>query len=336
MNNKPKTDAAVRSKTERNAANRGRVDKTLSAVGGVTPSSLAGMGLSELVAIAERLRLENLGRDFDTCSIMNARSGRCSEDCKWCAQSAHHAAECDIYPLVGVGEAVAQARHNASKGVRRFSLVTSGRTMSPGEVRRAAEIYKAIAEACPELELCASMGLLEREELEVLHEAGVSRYHCNLETAPSFFPALCSTHTVEDKLRTIRAAREAGMEVCSGGIIGMGETHEQRVELAVTLRDLGIKSIPVNVLNPIGGTPLEGMAPLPDEEVVRTMAMFRVVNPDAHIRLAGGRVRIKHLERRLLHCGVSASIVGDMLTTAGSDIDSDKKMIAEEGFKYNF
>jgi biotin synthase len=263
---------------------------------------------------------------------MNARSGRCSEDCKWCAQSAHHGAECEVYPLVSADEAVAQARHNAAKGVRRFSLVTSGRTMSPAEVRQAAHIYKAIAAACPELQLCASMGLLGREELQVLYDAGVRRYHCNLETAPSFFPALCTTHTTEDKIRTLKAAREVGMEMCSGGIIGMGETREQRIELAETLHELGVKSIPVNVLSPIAGTPLEGLEPLPDDEVVHAIAMMRIINPDAHIRLAGGRERIGHLQRRLLHGGVSACIVGDMLTTAGSDIDTDKKMFADEGF----
>ncbi len=204
--------------------------------------------------------------------------------------------------------------------------------MSPAEVRQAAEIYRAIARECPELELCASMGLLGRNELQVLRDAGVGRYHCNLETAPSFFPSLCTTHTIDDKLRTIHAAHEVGMDICSGGIIGMGETRKQRIELAETLRGLGVKSIPVNVLSPIAGTPLEGIAPLHDEEVVEAVAMFRIVNPDAHIRLAGGRARIKHLERELLHGGVSACIVGDMLATAASDIDSDKKMFESEGF----
>ncbi len=281
---------------------------------------------------AGRLRSENLGTDFDTCAIMNARSGRCSEDCKWCAQSVFHDAVCEVYPLVSVDEAVAQAEHNARKGVRRFSLVTSGRTMTDNEVHRAADIYRAIAERVPGLKLCASMGLLGREQLQVLHDAGVERYHCNLETAPSFFPILCTTHSVEDKIKTIRAAQEVGMEVCSGGIIGMGETREQRVELAETLRDLGVKSIPVNVLNPIEGTPLSSQPPLDDDDVVHAVAMMRIINPGVHIRLAGGRVRIKHLERRLLHGGVSASIVGDMLTTTGSDIDSDRRMFEEEGF----
>jgi biotin synthase len=285
----------------------------------------------QLAAMAGRLRAHFLDRGFDTCSIMNARSGRCPEDCKWCSQSRFHATDIEIYPLVGVDEAVEQALHNAAKGVRRFSLVTSGRTMSDAEVSHAAEIYRAIA-SVSDIYLCASMGLLTRGQLRELYDAGVRRYHCNLETAPSFFAELCTTHTPQQKIETLLAAREAGMELCSGGIIGMGETREQRVELAVALRDMGVRSVPVNVLSPIAGTPLEGAAPLPDDEIIVAMAMMRIVNPEAHIRLAGGRERIKHLERRLLHGGVSASIVGDMLTTAGSNIDTDKKMFADEGF----
>lgn len=182
------------------------------------------------------------------------------------------------------------------------------------------------------MRLCASMGLLTKPQLQKLFECGVMRYHCNLETAPSYFPELCSTHTVADKIRTIHWAQEVGMEVCSGGIIGMGETLEQRIELAVTLRELGVKSIPVNVLNPIKGTLLENALPLADDDVLRSFAMFRIICPDAHIRFAGGRLLVKHLERRLLHSGVSASIVGDMLTTSGAAIDSDKEMFTEEGF----
>lgn len=293
------------------------------------------LSVEELCQRAGALRTGNLGGDFDTCSIMNARSGRCPEDCKWCAQSARWGAHCDVYPLVGAAEAVAQARHNAAKGVRRFSLVTSGRTVTPREAAQAAAVYAEIGREVPELSLCASMGLLSKAELQTLFDAGVRRYHCNLETAPSFFPQLCSTHTTADKIATIEAAREVGMDVCSGGIIGMGESRRQRIELAVTLRDLGVKSIPVNVLSPIEGTPLAGLAPLPDDEILIAMAMFRIVNPDAHIRLAGGRARIKHLERRLLHSGVSASIVGDMLTTAGSNIAEDFAMVNEEGFNTN-
>ncbi len=286
----------------------------------------------DLCALAGRLRTRYRGKRFDTCSIMNARSGRCSEDCKWCAQSKYHRTAIDVYPLVDEQAARKEARYHADKGVRRFSLVTSGRTLTGGETERICSIYRRIASET-DIALCASLGLLDREQLRRLRESGVRRYHCNLETAPSFFPSLCSTHTTEQKLRTIAWAREAGLEICCGGIIGMGETEEQRVEFALAVRDTGAVSIPVNVLNPIPGTSLENLPPLTDSEVLRTMAMMRIVHPEADIRLAGGRNRIKHLEARLFACGVSASIVGDLLTTAGSDIDTDRRVLKNMGFE---
>ena len=166
-----------------------------------------------------------------------------------------------------------------------------------------------------------------------LRESGVEHYHCNMETAPSYFSKLCSTHTPEEKIRTIEWAKEAGLKICSGGIIGMGESAEQRIEFAVTLQKIGAVSIPVNVLNPIPGTPLADVAPLTDTEVLVTMAMMRIINPEANIRLAGGRNMIKHLEEKALYCGISASIVGDLLTTTGSDIDTDKAMFRRCGFE---
>ena len=285
----------------------------------------------ELCALADGLRRHFHGDFIDTCSIMNARSGRCTEDCKWCSQSKFHKTNIEVYPLVGAAEAVEMACHNARKGVRRFSLVTSGRTMTDAEIDRTVVIYQEIGREA-DISLCASMGLLSEEQLRKLYDVGVRRYHCNLETAPSYFPSLCTTHTTQEKIDTIRRAQRVGMEVCSGGIIGMGETLDQRIELAVTLRELGVRSIPLNMLNPIPGTALEGMPRLGDDEILRSAAIFRIVVPDAHIRFAGGRTLIKHLERRLLHSGVSASIMGDMLTTSGSDIDSDKRMFGEERF----
>ncbi len=285
-----------------------------------------------LWAMAGRLRTHFLGDGFDTCSIINARSGRCSENCKWCSQSRFHRTQVDVYPLIGAGEALELAAHNAAKGVRRFSLVTSGRTLSDTDLEKACGIYEELGRKV-KIGLCASMGLLTSAQLRRLKEAGVERYHCNLESAPSYFPELCTTHTTEEKIQTLRRAREAGLELCSGGIIGMGESMAQRIELAVTLRDLEIRSIPLNILNPIPGTPLENMPRLTDDEVLTTAALFRIVNPQAHIRLAGGRPLIAHLFPRLLHCGVSASIVGDMLTTTGSDIDTDKEVLKKEGFR---
>lgn len=291
----------------------------------------AGTPTDELCALAGSLREHFGGKRFDTCSIMNARSGRCSEDCKWCSQSKFHRTDIDVYPLVGEAETLEMALYNDRKGIRRFSLVTSGRAMSDAEIERSCRIFEAVASQTG-LSLCASMGLLNKEQLAQLRRSGVERYHCNLETAPSYFPELCSTHTTEEKIRTIRWAQEAGMQVCSGGIIGMGESMEQRIELAVTLRDLGIRSVPLNVLNPIKGTKLENIPALGDDEALKSFAIFRIINPEADLRFAGGRILIKHLERRLLHSGVSASIMGDMLTTSGSEIDRDKEMLAEEGF----
>lgn len=291
----------------------------------------AGTDTETLCRTANNIREYFCGNYFDTCSIMNARSGKCSEDCKWCSQSVFHKTDIDTYPLVNETEATEAALYNGAKGVKRFSLVTSGRALTGTEIEKCCRIYKSIGKVSG-IGLCASMGLLNKEQLQALHGSGVKRYHCNLETAPSYFPRLCTTHTTDEKIRTIKWALEAGMEVCSGGIIGMGETMEQRIELAVTLLELGIRSIPLNILNPIRGTALEGTTPLSGDEILRTAAMFRIINPEACIRFAGGRTLIKHMERKLLRSGINGSIIGDMLTTYGSDIETDKEMFTEEGF----
>lgn len=286
----------------------------------------------ELYELANRLRKRFRGDMMHTCSIMNARSGKCSEDCKWCSQSKFHKTNIETYPLVDPYEALREALHNADKGVHRFSLVTSGRTLTDKQVDQVCAMYRDISTKTS-IKLCASMGLLNKEQLQRLKDCGVERYHCNLESAPSHFATLCTTHTVEDKLRTIKWAQEVGLVVCSGGIIGMGETARQRVEFAVTVRDAGVLSVPLNVLNPIEGTPLYGTVPLSDSEILVAFAMTRIINPEAEIRFAGGRTLIKHLEEKALNAGVNASIVGDMLTTSGSDIDSDYAMFRRHGFE---
>lgn len=285
---------------------------------------------------ADRVRRHFMGDRVDTCSIMNARSGRCSEDCKWCSQSAHHQTKIEVYPLTETAEALRHARDNHDKGVGRFSLVTSGRTMTDTQVEKCAEIYRAIAAECEGFRggmLCASMGLLNKEQLRKLKDSGVGSYHCNIETAPSHFPKLCTTHSLAEKRRTIAWAKEVGLKICSGGIIGMGETPEQRVEMAFTLREMEVASIPVNVLNPIPGTPLENTPPLSDDEILRTFAMFRLINPGVYIRFAGGRTLLKpEIQERALRSGVNAAIVGDLLTTIGSGVAEDKEMFARCGF----
>lgn len=285
----------------------------------------------ELCDLAGELRNHFTGDDFDTCSIINARSGKCSEDCKWCSQSKFYATKADVYPLIGVDEALDAAHNNASKGVRRFSLVTSGRKVTLAEMPKVKAIYTALRENV-KIELCASMGLLNGEEMAELWSCGVRRYHCNIETSASYFPMLCSTHTMEEKLQTIRHAKALGMDVCSGGIIGMGETMRDRIEMAYLLRNEGVCSIPLNVLNPIEGTPLAENKPLSADEVLRSFAMFRIMNPDVRIRFAGGRKLIAGIVEELMRSGADAAIVGDMLTTVGSAIEQDMKLFQKMGY----
>lgn len=283
-----------------------------------------------LYAAADQIRAHFMGDVIDMCSIMNAQSGRCTEDCKWCSQSRHFKTGVPEYSLISEEEGVKVALENSGQGVEQFSLVTSGRALKPKQIEQACKIYEAIARQTP-IKLCASMGLLRTPELQKLKDAGVGRYHCNIETSASHFPNLCTTHTFEQKQRTIREAQALGMKICSGGIFGMGETMVQRIEMALTLREMNIDSIPINILNPIEGTPLQGSAPLSDDEILVTIALFRFINPTAHLRFAGGRNLIFHIQEKALSAGVSAALVGDYLTTLGAGVAQDKEMFQRLG-----
>lgn len=285
----------------------------------------------ELYEAAGEIRNRKMGKRFDTCSIVNARSGRCSEDCKWCAQSARFKTRIEEYELMDEKTCMELARLNAEYKVDKFSFVTSGKALSNRNIDILCSYARKIRRETG-INLCASMGLLNREQLDKLMDAGITRYHCNLESSADFFPSLCSTHSMTDKLETIRAAREAGMEVCSGGIIGMGESMEDRISLAFMLNDLKIKSIPVNILNPIPGTPLEGTPSLSDEDILTTVALFRFINPEAWLRFAGGRLLIAHIEAAAIKAGINAAIVGDLLTTIGSKVKEDIQKVQELGF----
>ncbi len=286
---------------------------------------------NELYDVADEIRAHFHGNSFHLCSIINAKSGKCSENCKWCSQSAHNDTDVEVYDVIDEKTVMEQAQANADYGVKNFSLVTSGHSVSKRNLKTFCNMYKKIKKKTG-LHTCASMGLLKKAQLQQLKDVGVGHYHCNLETAPSYFDKLCSTHTMDDKIKTIGFAKDLGFKVCSGGIIGMGESMEQRVELACKLREIGATSIPINVLNPITGTPLADAVPLSSDEILSTFAIFRLINPNAQIRFAGGRNIYKSIEEKALKTGINASLVGDLLTTLGSNVSEDIATFKNAGF----
>lgn len=293
---------------------------------------LYGQPLDELCESADKIRRRFCSSRFDLCTIINGKSGRCSENCKFCAQSAHNHTGVTEYPLLPDEEILAQARSSRQQGVLRYSIVTSGRQLSDQETDRMCRLIRRIREEVG-ISVCVSFGLLNEEQFRRLKEAGVSRVHNNLETSERNFPNVCTTHTFADKLQAIRAARAAGLSVCSGGIMGLGETIEDRIDMALNLRELGIQSVPVNMLNPIPGTPFEKNAGLTQEDMRRIVAVYRFILPEASIRLAGGRGLLPDKGKSCFTSGANAAISGDMLTTAGITVRTDLELLKELGYE---
>lgn len=294
--------------------------------------TLADAPLKELTKAADEIRRQLCGNTFDICTIINGKSGRCSENYKYCAQSSFYKTCVEEYPLLSTEKIVEQAIHNYEQGVLRYSIVCSGKKLSDSEVDKLCESIKAIKKACP-ISVCVSLGLLDEENFRKLKNAGADRVHNNLETSRRFFPQVCTTHTFDDKIKAIKAAKSAGLEVCSGGIMGLGETMEDRIDMVLQARELGVRSVPVNMLNPIANTPFENNRILTQEEMQRIVAIFRFVIPDGFIRLAGGRGIMSDKGRSLFTSGANAAISGDMLTTQGITTEKDMQILKELGYE---
>ena len=292
---------------------------------------LADQPLEELSRAADEIRRHFCGDSFDICTIINGKSGRCSEDCKYCAQSAHYHTGAEEYPLLDTEEITAHAKYNDERGVLRYSIVTSGKRLNDKEVDQMCESIRDI-KAKTGIGVCVSFGLLNEEQYRKIKEAGAERVHNNLESSRRYFPEVCTTHTYDDKIAALRAAQAAGLSVCSGGIMGLGETMEDRIAMVLTARELGVRSIPVNMLNPIPGTPYEHNEKLKPEDMQRIVAVFRFLVPDASIRLAGGRGLLPDKGRACFCSGANAAISGDMLTTSGITIETDMQMLRELGY----
>ena len=293
-------------------------------------SFLLEADLDELTSAADNIRKNLNGDTVDLCAIINGKSGKCGENCRYCAQSIHHNTNCEIYDFLDSDTIFEEAKNNSKEGVNRFAIVTSGKSLTGDDFEKALQIYKKMNEELS-IKLCASLGFLNEDQLRKLYDAGVRNYHDNIETSRRFFPHICTSHTFDEKIETIKLAQSIVFNVCSGGIIGMGETWQDRIDMAFTLFELGITSIPINVLMAIPGTPLENQPTLGREEILRTIAIFKFINPDADIRLAGGRKLLPENGRDAFLSGISSTITGNMLTTSGSTIKSDRNMLKQLG-----
>lgn len=278
--------------------------------------------LDELKESASKITSHFFKEAIELCCISNGKCGKCSENCKFCSQSRYYNTEIQQSVLKSVDEFFKEAQANDKRGVHRFSIVTAGVRLSKAELKTIAQAYKKISSEL-KISCCGSLGILDYDDFVMLKESGLKRYHNNLETSPNFFKEICTTHTMKQKEDTIALAKKAGLEICSGCILGMGESVEDRVDIALELRKLQVDSTPINILNPIKGTPLENRPTVHPDEVRRTIALFRHVLPKTVLRLAGGRLIIQKYFTDLYKYGINAEITGDMLTTAGLTVADD-------------
>jgi len=291
--------------------------------------SLRNLSFGELIARANRARSDSSLKRVELCNIMNAKSGSCSQDCRFCAQSGRHKTGVNTYPLKSKAEMIEAAQGARDMGAERFDIVTSGERLSQDELKRVSDAISEITQKIG-IKICASLGSLKVEDFILLKQAGLSRYHHNIETSPRYFKEIVTTHTFQDRLDTIKAAKSSGLEVCSGGIIGMGEEEEDRIEMAFLLKELGVDSVPINVLVPIKGTPFEGRKTLSCFEIIRTIALFRIILKDKIIKIAAGRESVlKDFQAMAFMAGANGMLIGGYLTIKGRSVSEDLKLVEE-------
>lgn len=284
--------------------------------------------LNELLKLSSKY----IKNDVEFCSLINARNGKCSQNCKYCAQSSHYRTNIEAYPLVELQEVRKTALEAKSHKASRFAIVTSGKTPDESDFNKILEMIKEVNKI-EGLKSCASIGILNAEQAKKLAQTGLKRFHHNINTSKSYYPDVCTTHSWNDRLNTCRLVKKYGMELCCGVILGMGETVEQRIEMALELAEIQPDSIPINILMPIPETPFENYLDKIDEEnVLRTLAIFKIANPNSILRFCGGRMRLSdENQRKALNSCVEGIMVGNYLTTVGKAPEEDLKTITELG-----
>lgn len=287
--------------------------------------------LFELFASANRIRRYFKGDTVRLCSIINAKSGRCDQDCAFCAQSSYHSSNIATYPLLTADKILEGAQVAYNRNVEKYGVVTSGKRLKQTELEGVCHTISALKDKI-KIHRCASLGLLSVEEASQLKEAGLEEYHHNLETSANFYPIICTTRKYEDNVATILNAKKAGLRICSGGIFGIGEKPIHRLELFFTLKELDVDTIPLNFLNPIPGTRLESSPQLLPMEILKIISLARFILPDKDIKVAGGREKnLRDMQSFIFFAGANSIMVGGYLTTQGRSYEEDLRMIADLG-----
>jgi len=288
----------------------------------------------DLIFTANAVRKKYRGDKVELCAIVNAKSGKCSEDCSFCAQSSRYKTDSPVYPLVDKDEILKKAIEAKKHKVKRFSIVISGKKPSKQEFKQIGETIEHLTKK--EINTCASLGFLNYDELCYLRDCGLQRVHCNIESSEKFFPEICTTHSFSSKVQTLEQAKNAGLSICSGGVFGLGENWSDRVDMAYFLKELNVDSVPINFLIPIKGTPMEHRTPLSPIEALKIIALFRLILPQKDIRICGGRQLLGEFSSWIFIAGANALMTGNYLTTQGRHYIDDLKFIENHGLEVDF